>query len=104
MRLDLEITAELKTEGVARDVVRSIQDMRKKIGLVPDDGIALTLDGDRKVIDAVKKHQAYISSQVKAVTVLFEKVETEGVRTDLGKVCIAIEKKNDSFSCDQSKM
>jgi len=104
VQLDLEISPELKVEGVARDIVRSVQDMRKKIGLVPDDSIMLTLDGDKKILDAVKKHQEYISSQVKAVEILFEKVETEGTKTDLGEVRIAVERKSVSFSCDQSKL
>lgn len=41
--LDTEITPELKLEGEYRELVRSIQDMRKEKGLAPNDGISLTL-------------------------------------------------------------
>lgn len=41
--LDTNITPELKREGDYRELVRAVQDMRKKAGLTPTDAIALTL-------------------------------------------------------------
>jgi isoleucyl-tRNA synthetase len=43
VKLDATITSELKREGEYRELVRMVQDMRKKEGLQPQDGIALTL-------------------------------------------------------------
>jgi isoleucyl-tRNA synthetase len=43
VKLDTTITPELKREGEYRELVRSIQDMRKKQGLTPSDVITLTL-------------------------------------------------------------
>ena len=48
--LDINITLELKKEGEYRELVRSIQDLRKKEGLTPSDVIALTLSESFKEI------------------------------------------------------
>ena len=44
--LDLTITEELKAEGLARDIVRNIQDARKQIGCEITDKISLAFEGD----------------------------------------------------------
>lgn len=44
--LDTEITLGLRQEGVIRDMVRAVQDMRKKTGLMPEDTITLTIQTD----------------------------------------------------------
>jgi len=41
IELDTEITKELKEEGLARELVRQIQQMRKEAGLVPQDMISI---------------------------------------------------------------
>jgi isoleucyl-tRNA synthetase len=46
--LDIIVSDELKKEGVARDVIRAIQDLRKKEGLTVGDKVALLLDSDEK--------------------------------------------------------
>ena len=43
MSLDTEITPELKKEGIARELMRMIQDARKERGLKPEDRISLSL-------------------------------------------------------------
>lgn len=43
--LDLTLTDELKAEGVARDIVRNIQDARKKIGCDIQDTITISIEG-----------------------------------------------------------
>jgi isoleucyl-tRNA synthetase len=57
--LDLTITSELKSEGIAREVIRHIQSARKNAGLNIDDRIALVLSTDddevRTSIDSYKK-------------------------------------------------
>ncbi len=44
--LDLTITSELKEEGVAREIIRNVQDARKSLGLEITDRIYLDLEGD----------------------------------------------------------
>ncbi|MFA6158601.1 MAG: class I tRNA ligase family protein [Candidatus Paceibacterota bacterium] len=46
--LDVVVTDVLKKEGVARDVIRAVQDLRKKEGLTVGDKVSLLLDSDEK--------------------------------------------------------
>lgn len=50
--LDIEITPELRREGEYRELVRAIQDMRKKAGLTPSDAIALGLSENARAMVA----------------------------------------------------
>jgi len=53
--LDTELTDVLKSEGIARDLIRHIQNLRKKSGLEVDDRIVLVITGDAPVIPATVK-------------------------------------------------
>jgi isoleucyl-tRNA synthetase len=52
---DTKVTQELLEEGIARDIVRSIQNLRKESGFEVSDRIRLTWDGD-EVIKQVFEH------------------------------------------------
>ena len=67
LALDVEITPELRAEGIAREVVRAIQDLRKNSGLAVEDRIELWLNGDADVMDACETHQDLIASETLAV-------------------------------------
>ena len=66
--LSLEVTPELEAEGVARDVVRAVQDARKQTGLDVSDHITLTLDfsGQGPLQQAVAGHQAMVMGETLA--------------------------------------
>lgn len=65
--LDTEIDAELEAEGYARDVVRAVQDERKRAGLHVADRIALTLTVPDDRVAAVQSHLEFISSETLAL-------------------------------------
>ena len=67
--LDTDVTPALAEEGLARDVVRHVQQARRDAGLVVTDRIRLRLDGDPGVLDAVRAHEAHVAGQVLAVEV-----------------------------------
>jgi len=66
--LDTVITEELKLEGLARELVRVIQDRRKKLGLNVEDRIDTRYDADGLLSRALERHGDYIKSETLSVT------------------------------------
>lgn len=65
--LNTEISDELRAEGVAREFVRAINGLRKKIGLTREDRVSVVYDTPSKIIaDALVKHQDMIQAQTLA--------------------------------------
>ena len=64
--LDLEITEELKNEGMAREIVKRIQAYRKSSGFEITDHIQVVLSHDDNLQKAVEAYHDYICSQVLA--------------------------------------
>ncbi|MBT0771304.1 isoleucine--tRNA ligase [Kineosporia sp. J2-2] len=64
--LDTEITPELEVEGLARDVVRVVQQARRDADLDISDRIRLVVSGPAEVLDAVRSHQEFVAGEVLA--------------------------------------
>ncbi len=67
--LDTTITEDLKLEGLARDLVRKIQDLRKQSGFQVEDRIHLYYQGDGLLAEALERWREYIASETLAVAV-----------------------------------
>ncbi len=65
--LDTRLDSALVSEGLARELVRTIQDSRKQAGLDVSDRIVLKISGTRNVETAVKEHGAYIYEETLAI-------------------------------------
>lgn len=64
VELDINITRELKLEGIVRDIIRAIQQSRKEANLDISDRIFLNLSTiDNDIIEAINKHSEYIKEQ-----------------------------------------
>jgi isoleucyl-tRNA synthetase len=61
--LDTGVTPELQAEGVARDIIRAVQQARRDAGLDISDRIALALQGDDEIRAAVEQHRNLIESE-----------------------------------------
>lgn len=61
--LDTTVTPELEAEGIARDVVRMIQQARKDAALHVSDRIRLHLDAPEQVAKALAAHKSYVMEQ-----------------------------------------
>jgi isoleucyl-tRNA synthetase len=64
--LDLDVTGELRREGLARDLVRAVQDLRKAAGLAVDDRIELAVKAEGEVAEAVAAHRDYLLGETLA--------------------------------------
>lgn len=62
--LDLEISDDLRNEGLAREIVKRIQTYRKESGFEITDRIDIMIQQDERIVAAVKQYKDYICGQV----------------------------------------
>ncbi|CAN5207846.1 hypothetical protein BH23BAC2_BH23BAC2_13380 [soil metagenome] len=90
--LDINITGELKMEGIARELVNRIQNLRKDSGLEVTDTIDVTLLKDGVVENAVLNNITYIKNETLTANLEFAEVVTEGSLVEFDdvttKLCI----------------
>ena len=67
--LDITLTDELRAEGVARELINRIQNIRKDSGFEVTDKIRVEIEQKELVADAVARYADYIGSQTLAVEV-----------------------------------
>ncbi|CAN5288500.1 isoleucine--tRNA ligase [soil metagenome] len=70
--LDITTTPELEAEGLARDVVRAVQQARKDAGLEVSDRISLRLGGDVDALAAIETHRDLIAAETLATALAAE--------------------------------
>ena len=80
---DTEVTHELLLEGIARDIVRSVQNLRKDSGFDVADRIKLYIHGDELIKESVQLFGPYISSETLADELLFE-ISDDSIETECG--------------------
>ncbi len=66
--LDTELTEELELEGLAREVVRRIQDLRKTADLQVDQRIHVQYTASERLAKAIQAHEGYIRQETLAVS------------------------------------
>ena len=65
--LDTSLDHALIIEGLARELVRTVQDARKSAGLEISDRIALEITGTARVLEALQQHRKYIMTETLAL-------------------------------------
>jgi isoleucyl-tRNA synthetase len=65
--LDLELTPALRRAGLAREVVRLVQEARKSSGFDVTDRIALRWRAEGELADALREHADLVAGEVLAV-------------------------------------
>ncbi len=72
--INTEISEELKQEGLIRDLVRQVQNMRKEAELNVDDRIMVGISGDSKITSSLDRYENYFLTEVLGVK-LFSELE-----------------------------
>jgi isoleucyl-tRNA synthetase len=88
--LDVNITPELKSEGIAREVVNRLQNLRKDLGFEVTDRISVEIKSHDFLNDAINSHKSYICTQILAETLTISdslsggvSIEVEDITTDV---------------------
>ena len=94
--LDTSITDDLRHEGYARDIVRTIQDLRKEAGYNVDDRIYIFIEAEEEIGKAVLSHADYIRRETLAIELQdggdFEWDKEKVVNVDGVEVKVAVRK------------
>lgn len=91
--LDVTITDDLRKEGIARELVNRIQNIRKSTGLEITDRINIKLTDLEQIRETVSEYNNYIASQVLADKIeLLESVDGQNIDMDDYILQISVEK------------
>jgi isoleucyl-tRNA synthetase len=92
--LDVTISNELKQEGISRELINRIQNLRKAKEFEVTDKISVSLNGEAFLGDAVNSNLTYICAEILADNILFNSELSEGEKTviDDHEITIAITK------------
>ena len=81
--LDIELTPALIEEGIARELINRIQNLRKSSGLEITDRIAVQLENREEIAAAVTNCNEYIASQVLATSLVLVDGLAEGTALEM---------------------
>jgi isoleucyl-tRNA synthetase len=71
--LNAELTPTLLKEGLAREVVRTVQALRKELDLNITDNIEIDYNGTKELIDAIEEFEDYIKGETLATIIKLDK-------------------------------
>ena len=92
--LDIQLDDDLINEGIAREMINRIQNLRKDAGFEVTDKIILYLKEDVALVKVFEKYLAYIQQETLAKEIVLKKnlVDGENVEFDQIKTIINLEK------------
>jgi isoleucyl-tRNA synthetase len=70
--LDTEVTPELEAEGLARDVIRAVQQARREAQLDVSDRIDLVIGAEEGIIEVLEPHRVFISEETLALSLTWD--------------------------------
>lgn len=89
--LDITLTDELKREGVARDFVNRIQNLRKDMGLQVLDKIAIEVEKDGEAITAaLNEYKDYISAETQALSLELKTNLADATEVDMDEFVLKV--------------
>ena len=84
--LDVTISEDLREEGIARELVNRIQNLRKDSGLEVTDKIKLSVLNFENLQDSVEKNKAYIMSETLTSEMVFVDSLTDGTEVEFDNI------------------
>lgn len=82
--LDVQVTDELKREGIARDFVNRIQNLRKDLGLAVLDKINIEVETDGDLLNsALSSYKDYISTETQALSLALKEKVTDAQEVEM---------------------
>ncbi|MGJ1386115.1 isoleucine--tRNA ligase [Sphingobacterium spiritivorum] len=81
--LDVHITEALKKEGLSRELINRLQNLRKDKGLEVTDRIKVTLTSDAEITAAATENLSYICAEILADTLDFEETLVSGDKIEI---------------------
>jgi isoleucyl-tRNA synthetase len=89
--LDITITEELKKEGIARDFVNRIQNLRKEMGMEVLDKIQLEVKQNSDIVNAaLKEFSPYIQTETQALNLDIKPSIEEGVMVEMDDFVLSV--------------
>ncbi|MBC7641790.1 MAG: class I tRNA ligase family protein, partial [Flavobacterium sp.] len=88
--LDITISPELKQEGIARELVNRIQNIRKDSGFEVTDKIMIQLQKNEILEKAVAQNIDYIKSETLTESLIFEEIITNGTEIEFDEITTTI--------------
>ena len=89
--LDVQVTDELKREGLARDFVNRVQNLRKDLGLAVLDKINIEVERDGEVLNsALTSYKEYISAETQALSLELKEKVTDAEEIDMDDFMLRI--------------
>ncbi len=92
--IDCQLTPELITEGLAREIVNRIQKTRKELDFNVEDRISIAYQASDELKNAITTHEDYIKSETLAINLSLENPLTDGIdyKIENGQLSISITK------------
>ena len=90
--LDAELTDDLRNEGLARELVNRLQNLRKSSGLDVVDRISVTIYCEKNFTSNLESFVPYIKDEVLADQILWGKTDENETEVEGHKICISISK------------
>jgi isoleucyl-tRNA synthetase len=89
--LDITITEELRKEGIARDFVNRVQNLRKDMGLEVLDKIGIEVEKDGELVtSALTDFKDYISTETQALTLELKEKLSDATEVDMDEFMLKV--------------
>jgi isoleucyl-tRNA synthetase len=92
--LDVSISAELKEEGVAREIISKLQSLRKEMNLEVTDKILIKIEAHDYIKSSINQFKSYICTELLAISIEFELASSleNTIEVDENRIQVSISK------------